>query len=104
MWHRIQFSMHFYKRVRVCVCVCVLRERREAAKCLCVWVSHSVSKSFPTVFPPLMQGDAGDFHGRHPTKTPWISCDMSQGRLTHVPADDMTPLLPALWCASMVVS
>ena len=32
------------------------------------------------------QGDAGDLHGRHPTKTPWISCDMSQGRLTHVPA------------------
>ena len=43
-----------------------------------------------------VQGDAGDFHGRHPTKTPWISCDMS-------PADDVTPFFPALCIASMVV-
>ena len=33
-----------------------------------------------------MQGDAGDFHGRHPTKTPWISCEMTLGRRNHVPA------------------
>ena len=70
--------------------------------CVCVCVSTPVLKDFTPIFmtalvglsfgttlsdfPSMQQGDAGDFHGRHPTKTPWTSCDMSQGRLTHVPA------------------
>ena len=76
-----------------------------APRCGLLRVSHSVSRSlFHTFYPQTSQGDAGDFHGRRPTKTPWISCDMSQGRWTQVPADDMTPLFPALCLASMVVS
>ena len=49
------------------------------------------------------QGDAGDFHGRRPTRTPWISCDMSRGRLTQVPALLPTLQSPPLFFAAMVV-
>ena len=56
-----------------------------AHRCVCVCNPWSHRDAFAFIF-VLSQGDAGDFHGRHPTKTPWISCDMSQGRLTHVPA------------------
>ena len=70
---------------RVCVCVStpVLKDFTP------IFMTALVGLSFGTTlsdFPSMQQGDAGDFHGRHPTKTPWTSCDMSQGRLTHVPA------------------
>ena len=57
--------------------------------CVCVTLGvigilFGFDVAFSYAFGFLVQGDAGDFHGRHPTKTPWISCDTSQGRLTHV--------------------
>ena len=72
-----------------CVCVCVCVSTPVLKDFTPIFMTALVGLSFGTTlsdFPSMQQGDAGDFHGRHPTKTPWISCDMSQGRLTHVPA------------------
>ena len=72
--------------------------------CVCNPWSHRDAFAF---FFVLSQGiyfsDAGDFHGRHPTKTPWISCDVSRGRLTHVPALLPTLQSPPLFFAVTVV-
>ena len=72
-----------YARVCVCVCVCV----NTCLSMLPFFLSYNIQ-----------QGDAGDFHGRHPTKTPWISCDMNQGRLTHVPAMHVETFEQAVHC------
>ena len=61
-------------------------------------VSHPGSKGFPCshLFVPLKQGVAGDSCSQRPTKTLHVSRDMSRGRSTHVPAEQLLTTLSNL--------
>ena len=71
------------RRTTTCgFCIFILRLQYVlSCACVCVCNPWSHRDAFAFIFFVLSQGGAGYFHGRRPTKTPWISCGMSQGRL-----------------------
>ena len=62
--------------VWVCDCVCVV-----VCFCVCLRVCVCVNRPGPQTQNFKQQGDAGDLCGRHPTKTPHLSCDIEADHL-----------------------